>query len=29
MTKQVLIAACAVMALSVGSAYAGPCVTGG
>jgi hypothetical protein len=28
-TKQVVIAVCAVMALSVGSAYAGPCATGG
>ena len=28
-TRQIVIAACAVMALSVGSAYAGPCNTGG
>ena len=28
-TRQLVIAACAVMALSVGNAYAGPCTTGG
>jgi len=28
-TKQLVIAACAVMALSAGNAYAGPCNTGG
>ena len=28
-TRQLVIAACAVMALGVGNAYAGPCNTGG
>jgi hypothetical protein len=28
-TRQIALAACAVMVLSVGSAYAGPCNTGG
>ena len=28
-TRQLVVAACAVMVLNVGSAYAGPCTTGG
>jgi len=28
-TRQLVVAACAVMILNVGSAYAGPCTTGG